>query len=125
MPPGSGRREAEKGASIAHRSLESLRTTPALLDRRIEEAWGGSWNSSASFTGPTAAGYFSASRTGAARGVREVLDQREKCGTYAIYDPALRKAFWDYYVSTGHNAMPDKAAFPEKPWWRTRALPRH
>ena len=125
-PAGSARRtKLEKERQLHASSLESLRTTPAVMGWRIEETWVGSWK----FFRELHRAYggrviFQQAGPEPLEAMRKVLEEQEMRGTYAIYDPALRKAFWEYYVSMGHNAMPDGAAFLEKPWWLHPRPPR-
>lgn len=50
--------------------------------------------------------------------MRQLLEDHERRGAFRIFDEGMRKQFWAYYVSMGHNPMPDGASFLETPWWR-------
>lgn len=50
--------------------------------------------------------------------MKQLLVEHEQRGTFRFFDEGMRKQFWAYYVSMGHNPMPDGASFLETPWWR-------
>jgi hypothetical protein len=118
-PAGSSKRSRlEQTRDLYARTLESLRTTPVATDRRIEEGFVGNWK----FFRELHRAYggrviFQQAGPEPLDAMRRVLEQHEKLGIFAIFDPALRTRFWAYYTTMGHNNMPDGPAFLEKPWW--------
>lgn len=49
---------------------------------------------------------------------RQLLEEAERAKVFEIYDPASRKAFWEYFIreSEREGVPRDKIDF-EKPWW--------
>ena len=49
---------------------------------------------------------------------RQLLEEAERAKVFEIYDPASRKAFWEYFIreSEREGVSPEEINY-EKPWW--------
>jgi hypothetical protein len=125
QPASAQHARLERDRAALAKTLDTLRATAAVFDRRIDAGFVGNWK----FFRELHHAYggrviFQQAGPEPLDAMRKVLEEQEKLGTFAVYDPALRNAFWQYYTITGHTPMPDGASFLEKPWWLHPRPPR-
>ncbi len=119
LPAGSPKRqELEKQRDVLRSADESLRSAAPGGNRNISKVWVGNWK----FFRELYRAYggkviFQQAGPEPLDAMRKLLEEQYKRKVFGIYDPELHKQFWAYYVSMGHNNMPDGGKFLETPWW--------